>query len=207
MNLGQLRSEVRLRANVPATDGIWTDAFVASAVNAALVDVSLEHPWPWLQKAATPSHTAGLVNLAAVTPAVRDVAHLFVGDVEAKRVSVAESDLAAVEGPADARYTFSVWGDSLQIRPAPASTDTLTLRYYRDEAVLSADADAPVMPAVYHPCIVERACAIGFESLDDSTSAAMHEARARSFVAHMVATALRRLRGRHSIRVRPGLPF
>ena len=75
------------------------------------------------------------------------------------------------------------------------------------EALLTADSDTPTMPAVYHPCIAEKACAIGFESLDDQSSAAMHESRARIFIDRMQATALRRVRGPHSIRVRAGHQF
>lgn len=202
MNLGQLRTEVRLRATVPASDGMWTDAFVNSAINEALLQVSTEQSWPWLQEAVTATPDAdGLVNLAALTPVVRDIAHVFVGQIEAHPVSAAESD--STQDPSG--YTYSVWGDDLQIRPA--TTDTVTVRYYANEALLSADSDTPTMPAVYHPCIAEKACAIGFESLDDQSSAGMHEARSRQIVAHMVATALRRIRGRHSVRIRPGHPY
>lgn len=202
MNLGQLRTEVRLRATVPSTDGLWTDAFVNSAINEALLQLSTEHPWPWLQESttATPSST-GVVDLSALTPLVRDLAHVFVGEVEAHPVSAAEtSSVITPDG-----YNYSVWGDTLQLRPV--TTDTVTIRYYSNEAVLSGDSDTPVMPAVYHPCIAEKACAIAFESLDDQSSAGMHEARARAIVAHMVATALRRIRGRHSVRVRAGHPY
>lgn len=202
MNLGQLRTEVRLRATVPATDGIWTDTFVNSAVNEALLQLSTEHPWPWLQESATATpSTAGVVDLSAFSPLVRDIAHVFIDQIEAHPVSAAESD--AMRYPDG--YTYSVWGDTLQLRPV--TTDTVTVRYYSNEAILTTDSDTPTMPAVYHPCIAERACAIAFESLDDQSSAGMHEARSRQIVAHMVATALRRIRGRHSVRIRPGHPY
>lgn len=208
MNLGELRTAVRLRANVPATDGIWTASFVDDAINEAAAIVSLEHPWPWLQvKVATNADANGVVDLAALAVDVRDVAHVFVEDYEAKKVSSAETDLVANVGPADARYVWSIWGDTLQIRSAPPITDTVTVRYYRDEARLTADTDTLLMPAVYHPCVVEKACSIGFESTDDQTSAAMHEARSRMLVERMTANALRRIRGRHSVRVRPGYPY
>lgn len=202
MNLGQLRTEVRLRATVPSTDGLWTDAFVNSAVNEALLQISTEQPWPWLQESATATPDGdGVVNLSALTPAVRDIAHVFVGQVEADAVSAAESD--AIRDPSG--FTYSLWGDTLQVRPV--TTDAVTVRYYANEPVLVGDSTSPVMPAIYHPCIVHRACAIGYESKDDQSSAAMHEARARAIVAHMVATALRRIRGPHSVRVRPGHPY
>lgn len=202
MNLGQLRTEVRLRATVPSTDGIWTDSFINSAVNEALLQLSTEHPWPWLQESTTATpNSDGVVDLSAFSPLVRDIAHVFVGQIEAHPVSAAESDATRTpEG-----YTYSVWGDTLQLRPV--TTNTVTVRYFRNEAVMALDADAPIMPAVYHPCIAEKACAIGFESLDDQSSAAMHEARSRQIVQHMVHTALRRIRGRHSVRIRPGHPY
>lgn len=207
MNLGQLRTEVRLRAQVPATDGIWTDSFINSALNEALAQISLEQPWWWLQDTEVTTAIDGLINLGVVAPSVRDIVAVFVEDEEAKKVSVADTDAAEVIGPRDARYAFSVWGDSLQIRPAPADTADIKIRYYRDESLLAADSGSPLMPEVYHPSVVEKAVAICFESLDDSSSAAMHEARARSLVSHMIATALRRLRGRHGVRVRSGYPY
>ena len=207
MNLGQLRTEVRLRANVPSTDGVWTDDFVDSALNEALASISLEQPWWWLQSTKSTTATDGVVDLTTVAPTIRDIVGVFVDDYEAKKVSVLETDAAATYGPVDARYAFSVWGDTLQIRPAPADTAVIKVRYYRDEALLAADADEVLMPAVYHPSVVEKAVSICFESLDDTSSAAMHEARSRSLLSHMIATALRRLRGRHSVRVRSGYPY
>lgn len=187
MNLGQLRTEVRLRAQVPATDGIWTDSLVNSAINAALADLSVDHKWWWLQEAATPSHTSGAVDLSAVDPAPRTIAHVLVGGAEAQRVSSAEADLAvAATAPP---YLYAVWGETLQIRPAPSGATAVAIRYYRDEPVLSVDSDAPLMPAAYHPAIVDRACSICFESLDDTSSAAMHEARARALLEQLTATA------------------
>lgn len=207
MNLGQLRTEARLRAQVPTTDGIWTDGFIDSAINEAVAQISLEQPWWWLQETETTTATSGVVDLSGVDPVVRDIVAVFVDDIEAKKVSVTETDATALYGPEDSRYVFSVWGDSLQIRTAPADTAVVKIRYYRDEALLSADSDTPLMPAVYHPSIVEKAVSICFESLDDTSSAAMHEARSRALVSHMVGTALRRLRGRHSVRVRSGHPY
>lgn len=201
MNLGQLRTEVRLRATVPSTDGMWTDSFVNSAINEALLQISSEQPWPWLQESATETPVAGVVDLSKVSPLVREIAHVFVGQVEADAVSAADTD--AIRDPSG--FTYSLWGDTLQLRPT--TTDDVTIRYFRNEEVLALDADAPLMPAIYHPCIVHRACAIGYESKDDQSSAAMHEARARAIVAHMVATALRRIRGPHSVRIRPGHPY
>lgn len=187
MNLGQLRTEVRLRANVPSTDGLWTDSFVNSAINAALADLSAEQKWWWLQVSASPSHTSGAVDLGAITPVPRTVAHVLVGTDEAQRVSAAEADLAtAATAPP---YLYAIWGDTLQVRPAPSGATAVTLRYYRDEPVLSSDADEPLMPAAYHPAIVDRACSIGFESLDDTSSAAMHESRARALLEQLTATA------------------
>lgn len=187
MNLGQLRTEVRLRANVPSTDGLWTDDFVDSAINAALADLSAEQKWWWLQDSAAPSHTSGAVDLSGVTPVPRTVAHVLVGGAEAQRVSSAEADLAvsATAPP----HLYSVWGDTLQIRPAPSGATAVAIRYYRDEPTLALDADEPLMPAAYHPAIVDRACSIGFESLDDTSSAAMHEARARALLEQLTDTA------------------
>lgn len=205
MDLSELRTAVRQRAHVRTDDGIWTDAFVDSAINEALTQISLEQPWWWLQAVATPTPTDGEVDLSAITPAVRDIAHVFVGRDEAKKVSVAETDLAGDEGSIDARYVWSVWGDTLTITADP--TDTVTVRYYRDEPVLAATSDEPLMPEAYHGAIVEKACSIGFESIDDQSSAAMHEARSRALVQHMTSNALRRIRGRHSVRVRAGYPY
>lgn len=207
MNFGDMRRQVRIRANVADTDPVWTAAFVNAAVNEALTQISLEQPWWWLQDTEITTATDGLIDLSAVAPSVRDIVAVFVEDEEAKKVSVTDTDASEVIGPRDARYVFSVWGDSLQIRPAPPDDADVKIRYYRDEALLTADDGEPIMPDVYHPAVVEKAVAICFESVGETAPAAMHEARSRSLVSHMVATALRRLRGRHSVRVRSGYPY
>lgn len=206
MNLGEMRTKVRLRAQVPTTDGIWTADFVDAAINEALVQIGLMQPWPWL--AATHSEVgddSGTVDLSAITPPVRDIASVFVGSWEGQPASTDEVDRWLFsERPG---FVFAPWGDSLLIRPEPGSDETIQIRYFRDEPALTDDADTPILPERYHIAAVEMACAIGFESLDDESSAVMHERRAMRLIDKMVATALRRARGPHSVRTRSGSQF
>lgn len=203
MALSDLRTSVRLRANVPSTDGVWTDAFIDGAVNEALVAISLAQPWPWLETVHTEAGDGtGVVDLSAVTPAVRDIRSVFVGSYEAHPVSTVEID--GWETNNRAEYVYATAGDDLLIRSKPAATDTITVRYFRNEPILSGPSDVPIMPTVYLPAVVEAAVAIGHESLDDQSSAQMHQVRSDRLVRLMEATALRKARGPHSVRVRPG---
>lgn len=204
MNFGELRTAVRLRAHVPSTDGIWTDSFVDDAVNEALQSISLEQPWPWLE--VTESVTGGTnpIDMSAFSVAVRDIKTVFVDSDQAHSVSTADIDGWDNVQAERARWVWASSADDLLIRPEPTSSNTVKVRYFRNEPVLTSDATSPLMPAVYHYAIVHRAASIGFEGIDDQSSAAMHEARARGFIERMEATALRKARGPHRPRIRPG---
>ncbi len=206
MDLTALRTSVRRRANVPSTDGVWTDGFVDDALNEALVAIGLMQPWPWLETVHTEvGDDTGTVDLSAVTPPVRDIVSVHIGNFEGKPVSTGDIDSWLQNDRPG--YIFATWGDSVLIRPEPAATDTISIRYYQNEPALTTGADTPVLPERYHLALAELACAYGFSSLDDDSSAMAHERRAMSTFDKMRANALRRARGPHSVRVRSGSQY
>lgn len=206
MNLGEMRTKVRLRAQVPTTDGIWTDDFIDAVVNEALVQIGLLQPWPWLAETHTETGDGtGTVDLSAVDPPVRDITSVFVDAYEADPVSTDEIDRWLFTERSG--FVFAPWGDALLIRPEPATDESVRVRYFRDEPALTDDADTPLIPERYHIAVVEMAAAMGFESLDDESSAVLHERRAMRMIDRMVANALRRARGPHSVRVRSGSQY
>ena len=208
MDLAAMRTAVRLRANVPSTDGIWTTAFIDDAINEALVSIGLEHPWPWLENVyEVAGDGTDTYDLTTADPPVRDIKTVHIGGYEGQKASTADIDQWTTYQVENPRFIWAVSNTDLLIKPEPVASQTIRVRYFADEPVLTDTTDEPVMPAVYHPAIVQRASSIGFESLDDQSSAAMHESRARIFIDRMQATALRRVRGPHSIRVRAGHQF
>lgn len=205
MNLGELRTAVRLRAAVPTTDAKWTDAYVEDAINEANYLIGTEQPWPWLEDVETITGPSDPIDLAAITPAVRDIRSVTVDDAyQATYITVGEMDRWGNHGRYST-YSFTTWGDDLVIKPAPSSTSTVKIRYYRNEPTLTDDTDTPLLPAAYHPAIVHMAAAIGFEGLDDPSSAGVHEARARIIVNRLARVELSKVRGPRSVRVRSGL--
>lgn len=204
MQLSELVTAVRLRANVPSTDGIWTDSYITDAINEALYLIGLEQPWPWLEVEETDSSPADPINLAGITPAVRDIRSVVIdGCFEAEPATKADIDRWDAVSFDRGRYAYTTWGDSLIVRPALAGTETVVISYYRNEPALSNDSDTPLLPAPYHPAVVHKAAAIGFEGIDDPSSAGVHEARASIMLNRMERTALRKVR-RTRINVRPG---
>lgn len=64
-------------------------------------------------------------------------------------------------------YAIQGW-ETIMLHPLPATGDTLTLIYGAVPALLSADADTPlVLPQEWHHLIVQRAAAVAFEVVDD----------------------------------------
>ena len=192
---------------MPATDPLFTDASVTEAINEALTAISLEHPWPWLETKATITGGTNPIDMSDdavfTTGLVRDIKSVFIDGREVDRSSLDDIDLAGARDTA-AAWSYAIWGDDLVTYPEHSASNSIVVRYYRNEPLLVDDTDEPLMPAPYHYAIVHKAASICFESLDDQSSAILHEARSRLMLDKMEANALRKRRGPHGVRVRSG---
>lgn len=206
MDLAALRTAVRLRANCPPDDGVWTDSFVDDAVNEALADISQRFMWPWLEYVEDVTVVTVPLTFADLTYEPRAL----------RMVSLSGELLNFVPGIDIDQYTevmgergwvFSVTGSTIDVRPELSVGDVARVRYFRNEPELSADSDLPLMPTAGDRAVIRQACAFGFSALDDQSSAAMNQGAADRAVEVLEKSHLLAVIGPRSPRLRPGAAY
>lgn len=149
MNLGQLRSAVSSRIAVPSGgDALATDASINSCINAALIDISAEQSWPWLLTSASLTFSAGV---AAIPTGCGRIKTVTVDDLPVPQASL-DDVLSGAK-----LWVWAEDGANIRLSPTTTTAPTSTIRYYRVEPTLSADADLPLLPVVHHQTLVARA--------------------------------------------------
>lgn len=192
MNLGDLRTAVSQRSGV-AYDADALD----SVINEALTTLSTERDWPWLEATWTFTETTGQGSYSPPW-SWRKVRHVSRGGRTLPMVPISQLDGDAGEAG------WALEGDRLVIGPTPAgSTVGFTVRYVREEQPLTAPASTPILPAEWHPALVDYAAAILLERLERFQSADRCMARFKDAKRRMVSQS-NRVKGPHRVRVRPG---
>lgn len=168
MDLQTFRSELRTRLGVPAGDAFWTDAACNQLINAAVHLVETEDDWAWLETTENIATIAGTDSYLTAGTCLRTLALKSPNNVILRRVDVREID--GMTGSGTPRM-YATFGASLVVRPTPSAIETLLHRFLRTEAELVGAADTPLLPASYHPAVVEAAAMMAFRR-ENKTQAA-----------------------------------
>jgi len=143
VNFGQIKAEVTGRGF-----DFQTTARLGSWVNDAYLELCDMEDWPFL--IATATGAAPLtVNDLGVVQGVRTATHVPLMAVDYREVAQDFTDLTVTGSP---RCYYLTAGQTIAV--FPVNTQSITVRYYRVPADLSADADVPVVPARFHELIV-----------------------------------------------------
>lgn len=179
MDRATLRTAVRDRLLMSTTDAAGTDPQINSLINEALHLIETENPagWDWLRVpfnfatvANTERYTFAAIAAGSTIPISGGI-HAF--------VSVERTVPGSTSGPmpmtrlprrqAQELYPFTlaqppeVWyaeGLQLGLKPVPDSVYTISGIAIAAESDLAADGTSPIMPAMFHGAIVEKAAAL-----------------------------------------------
>lgn len=169
MDLITMRAKLRTRLGVPSTDALYTDASCTSLINSALHYIETEADWGWLEQEATITTVAATTDYAfptryrsTITITSPDGYPLERATAEHQRLLRAASGVPKV---------YDVFGTMVRLAPAPTGAQALTHIYVGGEADLSADADLPLVPAVWHDAVVEYAAYLAFRRWGATTEA------------------------------------
>ena len=148
-----IRTEVYARGSDYLDDGGEGETRVKRWVNDAMHTVNGMFPWPFLEATATGAAPLTVTDLSSIR-SVTDTDNRTVL-VQRSSNEVEDAALSSVSGrPAwfavTGGDTISVWPDS------PVN---LSVKYFRVDPDLSADADEPSMPDRFRSCLVELAVA------------------------------------------------
>lgn len=148
MNLADFRTALDRRTGVA-----YDPAAATNDVNEALMAVSSEASWPWLQR--TWSFTTSGASGYGVPFDASQIRYVTVDGDEYLRRDVIDFDTQ----PADRQWT--VWAGQLIL---PASTGAaVVVRYHADEDRLVNDNDEPLLPDTYSGAVIENAAARIFD--------------------------------------------
>lgn len=191
MNLGQLKIAVDRRTGIA-----YDPAAATEALNEALQQISTEERWPWLQDVWLPAIVAGTKTYSppAGTTSVRSVT-VNGQEIWRAHISVLDGDVGY--------WGWAFEKEQLVLSPVPGGGEVVQVRISKAEPALVADGDTPLLPAEWHPALVNLASSIVLERLDELQRADRRQKAYDTALRRMRHTA-RRNRGVVAAKVRPG---
>jgi hypothetical protein len=164
------RLAIRSDGSDESLDGLITNAFVNTSIDDALNRVSMERDWWWLATTTT-------LTFAATT----GQATLPTGFMRGNQLVINDSPVQPLpldtflDPNADSNaYGWLIYGNTVRITPPPTASTTGTFYYFRSEPALATDATSPLMPVVYHKCIVAYASHLCAARRQDEARAALY---------------------------------
>jgi hypothetical protein len=162
MQLSELRTAVRQRLGVPASDSFYTDAVLTSLTNEANRWIAAQWDWPWLEKTETITTVDAQQDNATAADYSATIAVVDSTGVPLERRPISDI-LRMGTGKAGIVRYFTAYGSKLVWRPVP-NGNLSPVHYYRcTEPALANDGDTPLLPSQYHEAIVEYATAVALE--------------------------------------------
>lgn len=198
-DLATFRRLVRQRMGVPTSDDFFTDAVLNDAINLAIATVEEEHYWPWAERVAAGTLTAGKVSKPAQWRATRAV----FGPSGDELALVSITDLYASELPPGNPEVYADSGADILVSPVPANGTAVTHIYYVSPVELVIDTDVPDLPSSMADAVVCKAAELLSAREDDQTARAAHGEQYKQWVQRMLRSQ-RRTTGPMRVRVRPG---
>ena len=193
MNFGQLRSAVYERTGLASTDPSMTDANMKNLVNAALHRFEVANPrgWDWLRYdgsfslvSSTESYTFSTIDSTNTIMKVIEV-RVDVGSGfrdPLPRVSKGELLGYYSDTIAGTPEAHAIDGRTMWVRPIPDNTYNCRFTAVKAEPDLSNDSDSPVVPAIFHSAIIEKAAELAFRRVQNRLGAEIAEAAFNEWV-------------------------
>ena len=171
-NLLQLRSQVRSRLGVAATDNFVTDDIIDDHVNIAVqtIEAVAANGWPWQEVRGTAiCDAAGEITLPANWSKTRGVV-VFNQTID----YMPPLELEFLRQGTGRPSHYAILNRQMMFGPIPEAGTQVVHYYYKNPTYLSDDADVPEMPERYYPTIVAKAAELMSIREDDRASAQTH---------------------------------
>lgn len=185
MDLQTMIPQVRIRAGVPAEDGLWTDAAITALVNEALHYLDSESDWLWGERVATVTTSNG-DNEYDLPANWKRTLHVtgpdgyLLDEVKAQQI-------LRYKSASGIPRMYDVYQTSIRFAPTPTSALAYIHSYLLAEVDLAAVDDEPLVPAIFHNAIIEYATYLGFRRTGEGSDAAAALAGYQTWVERMKA--------------------
>lgn len=184
-----LRVKVQQRLGRPTTDAVLTSTILTALVNEALDYLSVEADWEWLEKSETITTVNGTQSYSVAADCRRTVSLLNPEGFPIPRKPIHEVRMMGTASGTP--RMFSPYKNALIVRPIPSGAEAFTHLYIGGETDLSADGDTPLLPAVWDPTLIAKACELAAMREGNSTEAAAYKASYDQWIEKMKAIAPR----------------
>ncbi len=168
-------------------------------VNEALhyLETAAPDGWPWMRQSITLSTTAStdsytFATIGAVPATDVTVSKILSGKILRSTVYVDLTMMSPAEAvevypstTAGVPEAFFVEGSTLYLYPTPDAVYSIVLRVVTTEPDISVSTVSPILPAVFHSAVVDTACLIYYEQLQDSPKMAMLEQKVDRHIKRM----------------------
>jgi hypothetical protein len=160
MTFEELIAAVRAQMGTPTTDDFYTDAILGTFVNSAVQYVSLLADWYWLLTSEEITTESGTANYDYADDLLKSKSIVEIGkpQLEWRHQDSILSSRPSVGVP---RYFFL--GADILLYPTPNSEIVYTHNYYKQEPVLEADDDEPLLPVPFQSLIVHYAAKLAWD--------------------------------------------
>lgn len=194
MDFAALQSAVRARLNSSSDDPLA--ASIGDLVNMGLhyVETANATGWPWMRVVGTFSTvTSTSTYTFATIDASNTIAKLLAVKLLVQANYYQPLQLMAADEAwqcypstvVNRPESYFVEGSTLYLYPTPDAVYTVGYRAVLTEDTLSADADTPTMPVVWHGAIVDAALTLAYQTIQDTQRANYMEQRVGAWVARM----------------------
>jgi hypothetical protein len=193
VNYGELQTRVLRRLAADSNDPIADD--VDEYVNEGIHYLETMAPdgWPWMRATVTMTTTVDaytFTQLATLTTGSVSVAKILsarvLNSTYWQQLDFRTVDEAQQLYPNDTQTgppeAFSVDGSTVTFYPAPNTSYTTELRVVTVEPDLSASGSSPTLPSVFHAAVVDAACLVAYQSLQDDKRMELYEQKVNRWV-------------------------
>ncbi len=207
MNFSQMQARVYLTVGSDANDGLLTPTLVGSFINDALHAVEQESDWPWLETSETLAVLAGVDTYAPGAVGGHWLRTRWIEDDVQKvlewysREEMGDRWRSTTVGKP---VEFSVYADTIYLRPVPDAAYTYRHFYQQSEVDLVSPTDVPLMPATYHQAIIDYASYLCFKASREVERANLTFQEFQDRLAMMKQRAKRSVDQPGKVRIRPG---
>ena len=202
--LSELRDLVRSQTLVESDD--YTDAKVNRLINQGLGDLSTRFEWPWLATSSTIAVVGGTEAYAIPATADRLAKLMIAGESRPlTEVSAAVAWEMNGDDPSSGSPTwFFLWGESIYLRPVPASAASLKVFYWQFPTFLTSEGAVPQFNPQFHHILGDYAMQMLWEREEDFEKASVYAQRYAAGVETMARFYLNRAKDAPFILGEPG---
>jgi hypothetical protein len=172
----ELRDLIRGQTLVESDD--YTDAKVNNLINAAIRDISVRFPWPYLAKTSTMSVTASVESVALPSDCDRIASiNLEGGSKPLYEIAPSTAFQSGDSAGSGTPTAYFLWGENVMLRPVPDANSTLNIYYYREPVELSSDGATPEFAPQFHLIVADYVMQMLWEREEDFQKAATFNQR------------------------------